>query len=208
MMYSRFFLRRQLSTVTFRRSVSTTAVVNHHASKASYIFVAASAAFLVTASSLGSTTRTSLHANLPINGDIIGVGSPVKEKATGILFPHMCNAMTLVGTGVRVKYYVAKVYAVGTYMDPVAMNAIKRQGKEAIETALLNPMYPRTIRIVMNRALSIEKYTTAIVEALEPRMKGQDLEKYVVDDIPVVVVVCSTEETQWSTSVFTHCSCF
>ena len=207
MMYSRFFLRRQLSTVTFRRSVSTTADVYHHASKASYIFVAASAAFLVTASSLGSTTRTSLHANLPINGDIIGVGSPVKEKATGILFPHMCNAMTLVGTGVRVKYYVAKVYAVGTYMDPVAMNAIKRQGKEAIETALLNPMYPRTIRIVMNRALSIEKYTTAIVEALEPRMKGQDLEKYVVDDIPVVVV-CSTEETQWSTSVFTHCSCF
>jgi len=38
-------------------------------------------------------------------------------------------------------------------------------------------MYPRTIRIVMNRALSIEKYTSAIVESLEPRMNGQDLEK-------------------------------
>jgi len=28
----------------------------------------------------------------------------------------------------------------------------------------------------MNRNLSIEKYTTAIVEALEPRMKGEELE--------------------------------
>ena len=70
-----------------------------------------------------------------------------------------------------------QVYAVGTYMDPIAMFAIKTQGKDAIEKALLDPSYPRTIRIVMNRGLSIDKYTAAIVEALEPRMNGQDLEK-------------------------------
>ena len=57
------------------------------------------------------------------------------------------------------------------------MSAIKTQGSKAISEALLNPAYPRTIRIVMNRSLSIEKYTAAIVEALEPRMNGEDLDK-------------------------------
>jgi hypothetical protein len=100
---------------------------------------------------------------------------PVKEKATGILFPQLCNGLSLVGCGVRVKYGFVKVYAVGTYVDPIAMMAVKSQSREAIEKALLNPMYPRTIRIVMNRGLSIDKYTSAIVDALEPRMKGEDL---------------------------------
>ena len=103
--------------------------------------------------------------------------APQKEPATGIVFPHLCNGMQLVGCGVRVKWGFVKVYAVGTYMDPIAMNAVKKQGSKEIEKALLDPMYPRTIRIVMNRSLSIDKYTSAIVEALEPRMGGQDLVK-------------------------------
>ena len=57
------------------------------------------------------------------------------------------------------------------------MSAVKKQNDKAIENALLDPNYPRTIRIVMNRGLSIDKYTAAIVEALEPRMNGQDTEK-------------------------------
>lgn len=64
-------------------------------------------------------------------------------------------------------------------MDPIAMSAIKSRPRDEIEKALLDPMYPRTIRIVMARNLSIDKYTKAIVEALEPRMKGQDKEQYV-----------------------------
>ena len=48
-----------------------------------------------------------------------------------------------------------KVYAVGTYMDTIAMMAVKKASKETIEKALLNPDYPRTIRIVMNRGLAI-----------------------------------------------------
>ena len=56
------------------------------------------------------------------------------------------------------------------------MSAIKTQPPSQIQAALLNPTYPRTIRIVMNRSLSIEKYTAAIIEALEPRMQGQDLD--------------------------------
>jgi len=62
-------------------------------------------------------------------------------------------------------------------MDPIAMSAVKNQGPKEIEKALLDPQYPRTLRIVMNRGLSIEKYCAAIVEALEPRMNGQDLDK-------------------------------
>lgn len=99
-----------------------------------------------------------------------------KEKATGILFPGLCNAMNFVGCGVRIKYGFVKVYAVGTYMDPIAMSGVKSSQSE-IQKALLDPTYPRTIRIVMNRGLSIEKYTAAIVEALEPRMKGVDMDK-------------------------------
>uniref|UniRef100_A0A7S2ED08 Chalcone isomerase domain-containing protein n=1 Tax=Trieres chinensis TaxID=1514140 RepID=A0A7S2ED08_TRICV len=112
----------------------------------------------------------------PSGGEVVML-APTKEPSTGILFPRLCNGMTFVGCGVRVKFGFVKIYAVGTYMDPIAMSAIKREGSDAIGKALLDPMYPRTIRIVMNRSLSIDKYTKAIVEALEPRMNGEDLDK-------------------------------
>lgn len=92
------------------------------------------------------------------------------------MFPRLCNGMTFAGCGVRVKWGFVKVYAVGTYLDPLAMSMVKSQGEAEVKKALLDPKYPRTIRIVMNRNLSIEKYTGAIIEALEPRMKGQDLD--------------------------------
>jgi hypothetical protein len=118
-----------------------------------------------------------MAARLPTSGDVLIVGMPTTEKATGIQFPQLCNALNLVGVGVRIKYVFVKVYAVGTYMDPVAMMAVKKSSPADIEKALLDPTYPRTIRLVMNRGLSIEKYTAAIIESLEPRMKGQDLDK-------------------------------
>jgi Chalcone isomerase-like len=91
------------------------------------------------------------------------------------LRPPLCS-MSSAGCGVRIKYGLIKVYAVGSYFDPLAMSAVKTASSEAIQQALLDPTYPRTIRIVMNRGLAIDKYTAAIVEALEPRMKGQDTE--------------------------------
>lgn len=102
---------------------------------------------------------------------------PTKEKSTGILFPALCNGMHLAGAGVRIKYGLVKVYAVGTYLDPVAMMAVKNQPAKKLQDALLDPAYPRVIRIVMARGLSIDKYNQAIVEALEPKMQGQDLDK-------------------------------
>ncbi|KAI2503645.1 hypothetical protein MHU86_10841 [Fragilaria crotonensis] len=73
-----------------------------------------------------------------------------------------------------IKYGFVKVYAVGTYLDPLAMG-IKGQPKDVIQKALLDPMYPRTIRIVMARGLSIQKFTDALSESLKPRMNGEDL---------------------------------
>ncbi len=35
--------------------------------------------------------------------------SPATEPKTGILFPRLCNGMTFVGCGVRVKYGFVKV---------------------------------------------------------------------------------------------------
>ena len=107
----------------------------------------------------------------------IQTAPPVKEAKTGILFPVLCNGYLLAGTGVRVKWGLIQVYAVGTYLDPLSLAAVKNSGTAAVEQALLDPTYPRTIRIVMARGLSMQKFTDSIAEALEPRMKGQDLEK-------------------------------
>lgn len=84
--------------------------------------------------------------------------------------------MQFVGCGVRVKYGFIKVYAVGTYADPMDMAALKPLSRDDRIKALLDPAVPRIIRIVMNRGLSIEKYTSAIVDALEPRMNAADPE--------------------------------
>ena len=124
------------------------------------------------------TPRSLLAAPPPVlGGDVINTGTPVKEKATGILFPQLCNGYYLAGCGVRIKYGFVKVYALGTYLDPLAMSAVKKADAATIQQALCNPTYPRTIRIVMNRGLSMQKFTDAIVEALVPRMKGQDMDK-------------------------------
>jgi len=112
----------------------------------------------------------------PLGGDIVML-EPTKEPSTGILFPRLCNALTFVGCGVRVKWRFVKVYAVGTYIDPIALTGIQKDDIKSIQKALLDPMYPRSIRIVMNRSLSIDKFTAGIMESLEPRMKGEDLDK-------------------------------
>jgi len=112
---------------------------------------------------------------VPSSGDVFSVGKITNEPATKIAFPFLCNAMTLAGVGVRVKYVFVNVYAVGAYFDPIAMMAVKKGSQDDIEKALVDPTYPRTIRIVMNRGLSVDKFISAIVEVIEPRLNGKDL---------------------------------
>lgn len=162
-----------------RRSIRRgyTSATAASSSSSSGLKLTAVAGGILIGGALVSGSPASLAAKIPTGGDIINSGTPVKEASTGILFPQLCNGYYFVGAGVRVKYGFVKVYAVGTYVDFLSFSAIKKMAAAKIEEALLDPAYPRTIRIVMNRGLAIDKYTAAIVEALEPRMKGQDLEK-------------------------------
>jgi len=153
-----------------RRTLHNHAVKQHASRQMAPLLALAAVGGFTAACSL------TLLDTIPTSGDVLMM-QPAKEKSTGILFPKLCNGMTLVGTGVRVKWGLIKVYAVGTYVDPIAMSAVKKAGDDAVSKAMLNTMYPKTIRIVMARSLSIKKYTDAIVEAIEPRMNGQDLDK-------------------------------
>ncbi|GMH83568.1 hypothetical protein TrVE_jg14269 [Triparma verrucosa] len=92
------------------------------------------------------------------------------EPKTGISFPIMVDGFRFLGSGVRVKYGFVKVYAVGAYADPGDV-----KGVEDVAAKLNSSSVSKSIRIVMNRSLSVEKYMAAIMEALEPRMNGQDL---------------------------------
>lgn len=113
---------------------------------------------------------------IPTSGDVFSVGKITHEPATKISFPALCNGMSLGGVGVRIKYVFVKVYAVGAYFDPIAMAAVKKGTQADIEGALVDPTYPRTIRIVMNRGLSVDKFIAALNEAIEPRLNGKNLE--------------------------------
>mmetsp|Transcript_11893 Transcript_11893/g.13469 ORF Transcript_11893/g.13469 Transcript_11893/m.13469 type:complete len:266 (+) Transcript_11893:57-854(+) len=124
----------------------------------------------------GTLSYSNCDARIPSSGDVLTFGKISNEPTTNIPFPALCNGMSLGGVGVRIKYVFVKVYAVGAYFDPIAMMSVKKGNQNDIERALINPTYPRTIRIVMNRALSVDKFIDAIVEAVEPRLKGKNLE--------------------------------
>jgi hypothetical protein len=55
------------------------------------------AALTVATVSLEEPRCTSLLSCIPSGGDVLMVGAPTKEKATGIMFPQLCNGMNLVG---------------------------------------------------------------------------------------------------------------
>jgi hypothetical protein len=166
---------------TSGNTASAASGVPSEAASTAVAAMGAAAAFVavVTVSPLSSPlglTSACAGPVIPTSGDVFSVGKITKEPSTGIAFPALCNGMSLAGVGVRIKYVFVKVYAVGTYLDPIAMMAIKKGTPADIEAALLDPTYPRTIRIVMNRGLSVDKFIAAIVEAIQPRLKGKNLE--------------------------------
>jgi predicted small secreted protein len=178
-----------LSSSTRTVSVHEHASANHRHQHLAAVAAVATAAAVFSTSSLTGQDNKNRHKTynaarkptVPIGGELIQTAPPVKEPKTGILFPVLCNGYSLAGVGVRIKWGLIQVYAVGAYFDALAMSAIKQaKNPNTIEEALLDPTYPRTIRIVMARGLSMQKFTDSIAEALEPRMHGQDLDKYVV----------------------------
>jgi hypothetical protein len=168
--------RRQTARAFTAVSVSKASSVPDQSSWATLAVATVASVTLLYSTSSHRESKTLLAAPIPSSGDLISTGTPVQEPGTGILFPQLCNGLYYTGCGYRVKYGFFKVYAVGTYMDPLSLGAVKKSTPEAIQTALLDPTYPRTIRIVMNRALTTDKFIAAIVESLEPRMMGQDMD--------------------------------
>ncbi|KAL3921340.1 MAG: hypothetical protein SGILL_002800 [Bacillariaceae sp.] len=169
---------RRSSTAT-RSYASSTATATVTSSRQSMVAAVGAAGLLVaayTATSLQQQQQQQESSKAWCAGIVAEIGKVTKEPATGISFPELCNGMTLAGVGVRIKYVFVKVYGVGAYFDPIAMMAVKKGGAKDIEQALLDPTYPRTLRIVMNRGLSTDKFIAAIVEAVEPRLKGKHLE--------------------------------
>jgi hypothetical protein len=55
------------------------------------------ACVVAAASSSQGHHTTVLAAVTPRGGDVISMGEPIKEKATGILFPRLCNGMQFAG---------------------------------------------------------------------------------------------------------------
>ena len=100
-------------------------------------------------------SNSNVTARISISTD---VNSKI-EASTNIPFPTTLGSsskgMVLGGVGVRKFAKLIKVYAVGVYFDRKAIIEIINAGNQNdIEKALLNPTYPRTIRMVLNRALS------------------------------------------------------
>ena len=52
--------------------------------------------------------------------------SPKTEEATGILFPRLCNGMTLAGCGVRVKWGFVKVRDTTQYGAAASIVVVER----------------------------------------------------------------------------------
>ena len=104
-------LRHASRRVAVRRGLVTAR--RHTSSSSAYWMVSASCAAVLTvttAATIQQPQRTSLDVRrIPTGGDVLMLGAPVKEKATGILFPQLCNGYSLVGCGVRVKWGLIKV---------------------------------------------------------------------------------------------------
>jgi len=161
--------QQSLKKAATSRSIYTAAA--RTGSKPSGALALAGVAAAGTVMAVSSMNREKTFCEMPV----IMSGQATEEKATGIMFPPMVNGFSFMGCGVRIKYVFVKVYAVGVYLRPEHVKGVTDDA--AIEKALLDPNHHKVIRIVMNRAMTMDKYNDAIVEALTPRMNGQDLEK-------------------------------
>lgn len=172
-------LSRNLATTVARvrqptaRAISTAAIRTGSKPVATWALAGAAAGTVMAVTAMTNKDRTVCDAGSSM--PVIMAGKAVQEPDTGIMFPPMVNGFSFMGCGVRIKYVFVKVYAVGAYLRPEEFAGMKDDA--AIEKALLDPNTHKVIRIVMNRSMTMDKYNDAIVEALKPRMNGQDLDK-------------------------------
>lgn len=103
MFASRLRLAASSGTRTARRGFAAAAAAARAAAPRSSQqrpFLAAGVAMAAGGAIVAATAAssvTALDARLPSSGDVISTGTPVKEAATGILFPQLCNGYYLAG---------------------------------------------------------------------------------------------------------------
>lgn len=102
MMLSRHLTRQ---TLRLSRQFSTRAIPSATSHRAAFAFAA-----ITCGATLGYNLHTDrlAHCSAPLGSEPVML-SPKAEEATGILFPRLCNGMTLAGCGVRVKWGFVKV---------------------------------------------------------------------------------------------------
>lgn len=157
------------------RAISTAGIRTGSKPVAAWALAGAAAGTLMAVTAMNKGDKTFCDARRSTGMPVIMAGSAEEEPDTGIMFPPMVNGFSFMGCGVRIKYVFVKVYAVGAYLRPDDFAGMKDDA--AIEKKLLDPNTHKVIRIVMNRSMTMDKYNDAIVEALTPRMNGQDMEK-------------------------------
>lgn len=116
-------LVRQISSSKPKASASTPKVFSSSSSlrsSASLLVTGAAAAtyLYVTDNTINVADAPTVQcsAAAPLGGEPVML-SPSKEPATGILFPRLCQGMTFVGCGVRVKYGFVKVRSTAIYVS-------------------------------------------------------------------------------------------
>lgn len=105
-------------------------------------------------------------------------GKSTVEPVTGIEYPQCLNEYKqFIGCGVRTKYLFFHAYAVGVYLN-IEHSLLKSIKTDCdIDKVLLNPNYPRVLRLVLNRDVTSNQYIGATFDALLPLMRAKDLDK-------------------------------
>ena len=98
------------SSSSLRSSASLLVVTGAAAATATYLCVTGNAL------NVADAPTVQCLAAAPLGGEPVML-SPSKEPATGILFPRLCQGMTFVGCGVRVKYGFVKVRSTAIYVS-------------------------------------------------------------------------------------------
>mmetsp|Transcript_24262 Transcript_24262/g.48611 ORF Transcript_24262/g.48611 Transcript_24262/m.48611 type:complete len:231 (-) Transcript_24262:141-833(-) len=108
--------------------------------------------------------------------------APFVEKVTGLSFSDTLltcgKSLKFVGAGDRKKAIIGpiavNVYAVGLYVDEAAAKATAAKTPDAAQKLLVDSTFTKALKIVMARSVSSQKIGDALVEQIEPRVKGTD----------------------------------
>ena len=123
MLSSRLLTRQTLRQAARRFSTrSVTAPTSH---RTAFTIATLTAVGCAAYTLQNDTQITHCSAPAPLGGEAVML-SPKTEEATGILFPRLCNGMTLAGCGVRVKWGFVKVRDTTQYGAAASIVVVER----------------------------------------------------------------------------------